>query len=238
MNPQSWNAYAYVLGNPLNATDPTGSCPMYSYSSADKNGIVTFHDDVGPCPWEQPWLQISNFACVYFGICRTPGQSQSSGGSAANSGGRAANQQTATNPAKTGNCSSRWVPHGGGITYGGNGDLGILATGVTATGSAGFGVFHDSNTGTSAGAFATGGAAAYFLNHAAGAPKQIAQPLSLGGMPALARASSSLMHILCSRLGVHSRRSQLMSVLARSPALYSFLGGASGRCQSRLPSHM
>lgn len=100
MNPQSWNAYAYVLGNPLNATDPTGSCPMYSYSSADKNGIVTFHDDVGPCPWEQPWLQISNFACIYFAICRTPGQSQSSGGSAGNSGGRGANQPASKNPPK------------------------------------------------------------------------------------------------------------------------------------------
>ncbi len=33
-NPQSWNAYAYVQNNPLNATDPSGMC----LATKDDNG--------------------------------------------------------------------------------------------------------------------------------------------------------------------------------------------------------
>jgi RHS repeat-associated protein len=52
--PQSWNGYAYVGNNPLNATDPTG---MSSLSSAHvgKGGeyIADFNNDVGVCGGEE-----------------------------------------------------------------------------------------------------------------------------------------------------------------------------------------
>jgi len=80
---------------------------------------------------------------------------------------------------KSGTCSSTtWLPQGGGIAYGVSGDAGVGLAGVTSTGSAGFGVFHDGNTGTSAGAFATYGGAAYAGTHVASTPKQTSQPFS------------------------------------------------------------
>jgi len=42
LNPQSWNAYGYVLGNPLGLVDPSGMCSL--------GGDGYYHgDDDGPC---------------------------------------------------------------------------------------------------------------------------------------------------------------------------------------------
>lgn len=66
------------------------------------------------------------------------------------------------------------------VGYGGSVDAGLGAAGVTATGSVAGGLFYGSGNGFSAGASATGGAAAYALGNVAGAPTQTGQPFSLG----------------------------------------------------------
>ncbi len=68
-NPQSWNRYAYVVNRPLTLTDPRGLCALFNSTSVDENGNFVIHHDVGPCPWEQPWLIFPNFQCTFYGLC-------------------------------------------------------------------------------------------------------------------------------------------------------------------------
>jgi hypothetical protein len=83
--------------------------------------------------------------------------------------------------ANNGNCGTAWYPRSAGLSYGGNVDAGAGYEGISATGSAGYGIFYNGNTGLSKGGFAGGGATAYFFNGNIGAPKQQGQPFNFGG---------------------------------------------------------
>jgi len=69
-----------------------------------------------------------------------------------------------------------------GLTGGANGDVAAIAAGASATGSVGAALFHNSNTGWSGGAFASGGAVAFAGSHVAGAPSQTRQDVSGFGL--------------------------------------------------------
>ena len=71
--------------------------------------------------------------------------------------------------------------HSFGLSYGGNADIGGGPnTGFASTASAGYGAFHDSNTGFSRGGYVEGGVAGYLAAAYAGAPSQQGQPFSFG----------------------------------------------------------
>jgi RHS repeat-associated protein len=97
-NPQSWNRYAYVYNSPLNLLDPTGLCGD-AFQQTTTNGVLQVGPAADfPCPSLQPWLTITDFACIYFGTCRSGGGgSPSTGGSS----GGAGNSLTGRNLAHT-----------------------------------------------------------------------------------------------------------------------------------------
>jgi len=77
-------------------------------------------------------------------------------------------------------CGTSGFGGGIGITGDVNADLGVGVTGATASGFGGGGLFYDSNTGFSDGAFGGGAALAYFMAQVAAAPAQNVQPVILG----------------------------------------------------------
>ncbi len=168
-DPQSWNAYAYVRNNPLALVDPMGLCHM----GADN---VAYDDEPGDCGGGSVTVVAQappDVMPIFVSLPSLLSDNQQPMPTAP-----PAVTEAAKHP-KSGTCSSTtWLPQGGGIAYGVSGDAGVGLAGVTSTGSAGFGVFHDGNTGTSAGAFATYGGAAYAGTHVASTPKQTSQPFS------------------------------------------------------------
>ena len=192
-NPQSWNRYAYVMNNPLAVIDPDGlggpgsncingggadSCPP-----ADRN----FHlmgdlasgcnatIDFGPlCFYPVGWDAVDWLSKKIWGLeFNTEGSVswepignglELVGLGAANNGKQ---------------CPTGF---GVGIAGGGNADAAVVAAGASATGSLGAGIFHNSSTGFSGGAFASGGAVAFAGSHVAGAPAQTRQDVSGFGL--------------------------------------------------------
>lgn len=156
-NPQSLNRYAYVLNNPLRWRDPLG----LDQCAWDDGTIDDRPEDGGASESEcgaqgGKWIggtdttmnvsanQEGGVTVIIFGgpagFITYP----------ADPGGGGGSDQT---------CGTSGVHLSGGLSYGGNADAGAGTAGLTATASAGAGVFYDSKTGTSAGAFAGGGAA-------------------------------------------------------------------------------
>ena len=54
-NPQSLNRYAYVMNNPINATDPTGLCDEFDDPDICGAGGGGSSCEEGPCPIAPPW---------------------------------------------------------------------------------------------------------------------------------------------------------------------------------------
>jgi len=48
-NPQTWNRYAYVANNPLNAIDPLGLCPVSGYAPSRLGGCSNTRGGLGGC---------------------------------------------------------------------------------------------------------------------------------------------------------------------------------------------
>src|SRR5579875_2262592 len=140
-DPQTWNAYAYVRNNPLALVDPMGLCHM----GADN---VAYDDEPGDCGGGSVTVTASPHPDVMPIFVSLPSLLSDTQQPAPTAPPTAVTE-AAKHP-KSGTCSSTtWLPQGGGIAYGGSGDAGVGLAGVTSTGSAGFGVFHDGNTGTS-----------------------------------------------------------------------------------------
>src|SRR5581483_12333272 len=107
-DPQTWNAYGYVRGNPLNATDPSG---MSLCSTSDPNSIVCVQNDPSPAngdpdfnsssgPSTSPdgWISFYNYSFYrLFG-------SSGSGGGASQIVGTPPKQQIS--PPKNGSCDA------------------------------------------------------------------------------------------------------------------------------------
>jgi RHS repeat-associated protein len=135
-DPQSWNLYSYVRNSPMVYVDLDGHC-------------VPGTED---CPESPPnqGPDLRTIWCWFFNCNGNTGigDNQPRG----NPPGKAAPPVMQKPPA---NC-----PPGSGVALGAgvNADLGLVA-GASATGSVGAGVFRNRQTGTSAGAYASGGAA-------------------------------------------------------------------------------
>jgi RHS repeat-associated protein len=71
-NPQSWNGYGYVLGNPVSATDPSGACTVaiagITQSRDPNSGFTTVAEGLGAVQ-AYPYARQSGIGSV-FGVIR------------------------------------------------------------------------------------------------------------------------------------------------------------------------
>ena len=165
------NTYAYADNDPVNGWDPSG---------------LTM-DDPG-CFFTAVWKYFLDTGFMVNGTLRiigmTPECTKPAGGQAGgrgSGGGTGGSRKAASGSQRTHKCGpiTPFV-HSGGVSYGANVDFGNGFAGLTATASAGAGLFHDQNTGFSVGGFAEGGAAGYTGPQATGSPVQQGQPVVIG----------------------------------------------------------
>lgn len=83
-------------------------------------------------------------------------------------------------PKRSAPCNNGVGTGGVGIAAGYNVDIGVGAAGASSTGGFGAGAFHNSGSGSSGGAFLSGGSAAYTNSHMTGTPPQTSSTYSLG----------------------------------------------------------
>jgi RHS repeat-associated protein len=180
-NPQSWNAYGYVLGNPLALVDPSGL-------EVTCNGDTCIDNAPPACKWWQFW-------CWGGGGSGggDAGGSDSAGGFGGSGllSGAGSSQQAQVPPpriteaqlslpAKNGSCPAPTTGFGVGVLAGGSAEIGVVKAGAGVQGSVGAGLFVDGNFKPSAGAYASGGAVAYAGQASAAAPKQQGNPNVVG----------------------------------------------------------
>jgi RHS repeat-associated protein len=176
IDPQLLNGYSYTRNSPTNLIDPFGLCAAYVVIDNGQGGFSMFCVDPtgggggggfgfgfggGGRPHPAPLLDT--------------GTEEGVGGGGGRRTNRVRNQQACTPPTL--------LPHSAGVSLGANLDLGLTesASGFVATGSAGGGVFLDSDGDPSLGGFAGGGAAVYARGHSAGVPPQNQiEPYALG----------------------------------------------------------
>jgi hypothetical protein len=159
-NPQSLNRYACVMNNPTTFVDPLGLLIHCPFGQTNNQCNVPYVSGFTP-------NFLTPFITWFWG--------GGGGGGSTPPPPKPAPPASKVQPQPCGNTG-----FGGGMAvgFGGSSDLGAGLAGATGTGSVGVGIFYDSGTGISGGAFASGGAAAYALGYVAGAPTQATQPLS------------------------------------------------------------
>ena len=113
MNPQTWNRYAYVGGDPLSNVDPLGLGSSDGQCTENPDGTITCPDAggsttvYGDLQTLQPWLVTTNFGCMWYGTCNIPQQPGGSGpgtgggGSGTGGGGGQSSAGSNTNTAKS-----------------------------------------------------------------------------------------------------------------------------------------
>ncbi|MCI0620234.1 MAG: hypothetical protein L0387_00915 [Acidobacteria bacterium] len=162
-NPQSLNRYAYVLNDPVNSSDPLG----LDCSQPD--------DPCRPNPppppdssWGPPESPVGKGALGEGKMDREKKEKKKE------------EKKEGEKKEEKKKCPLGLV--GGGVLAGAAAEAGAGENaGASVTGSVGAGVFHNSETGVSAGAFAAGSAVAYAGSHQAAAPEQ-KQPPSVSGL--------------------------------------------------------
>jgi len=183
--PQSWNRYAYVVNNPLLLVDPTGMVygpcgpldelcppPPVSGPSGGVGGGGGAGGGIGGCVLYMP-AEFEDPEHFLMDEDYLEPQGKGCGGAAGGGGGGGGAGNTSSPPAK---CTNGVGSGGIGLGAGYNADLGVAVAGASSTGGVDVAAFHNKAggvlSGYSAGAAASGGAAAYAGSKVAGVPSQ------------------------------------------------------------------